>query len=162
MKNNVSKLQWTTEILWTIAIIILVSFLVWDIYPVIERFLFYYIVGTMLLSFTYLRWILFPRSSPFMRMFWFKVIIMIINVPIALFTIRYFMNIMEIFDSFDFSQGIIDGQLILEGTALEFIQKTRELTIASASSLVILTILFVFRSIQLIFKWREIPFSTSK
>ena len=151
------KLQWANEILWTLASITLIAFLVWDIYPVIERFLFYYIVVTLLLGLTYLRWIIFPRKSPLMRMFWFKVVIIIINIPIMLFTIRFFMSIMEIFDSINFSVGILEGRLILEGTALDFIQKTRELTIASVSSLVILIILFALRSIQLIFKWREIP-----
>ncbi len=157
MNNRVLKLQWIAEALWVIASVILIAFVTWDMYTRVEQFFFYYIIITMFLGVNYLRWIIFPQHSPLMHSFWFKVVIILLNVPIFLLTIKYFMVILEIFDSFDFTQGVVEDNLIEKGASLELIQYIRKLTIASVSTLLISIVIFVFRSLHLIFKWRQLP-----
>lgn len=157
MEKEVSQLRWMSEILWFVGTIIVTLTFTWSLYPLIERFYFFYIVMAMFLALNYLRWILFPDQSPLMQSFWFKLVVVFFNIPIFLLTIKFFMSILDMFDSFDFSEGLMEGRLIADGAELDFIQYVRDLTIASVSALVVLIVLFLFRTVHLIFKWRQLP-----
>lgn len=157
MKANITLLQWGNEILWLIASVVITTFMTWNIYPEIDNGFFWYISGTMFLALNYLRWILFPRYSPIMFSFWFKMVMLLVNIPLLMVIGKYFLSIMEIFDSFNFSYGYSESYLIRENAPLEFIQQVRTLTIASVASFLVLTIIFEIRAVQLIFKWRQVP-----
>lgn len=157
MKANITLLQWGNEILWLIASVVITTFMTWSIYPEIDKGFFFYISGTMFLALNYLRWILFPRYSPIMFSFWFKMVMLLINIPLLMVIGKYFLSIMEIFDSFNFSYGYSESHLIRENAPLDFIQQVRTLTIASVASFLVLTVIFEIRAVQLIFKWRQVP-----
>lgn len=162
MKSNIILLQWVNEILWLIASVVITAFLTWNIYQDIDRFFFWYIAATMILGLNYLRWILFPRHSPIMLSFWFKMVMLLVNIPLLMVIGKYFLSIMEIFDSFNFSYGLSSSYLIKADATLDFIQQVRTLTIASVASLLVLIIMFEIRAVQLIFKWRQVPVSLLK
>lgn len=157
MRSNVTVLQWVYEFLWMLSAAVLTLFFTWELMPHIDRGYFYYITGTMFLAFNYLRWILFPKYSPIMYSFWFKGVMLLLNIPLALVVSKYFLTLMESYDSFNFSYGTGENILIKTDASYELIQKIRTTTIASVVSLVILIIIFELRSIQLIFKWRQVP-----
>lgn len=77
-------------------------------------------------------------------------------------TVKYFLSVLEVFDSFNFSYGNQAQNLILQGTPFEIIMYLRTLSIASVSSLLVLIIIFELRALQLIFKWRQVPQSVLK
>ncbi len=162
MKANITLLQWVNEILWLIASIVITAFMTWSVYPEIDKGFFGYIAGTMILGLNYLRWILFPKHSPIMLSFWFKMVMLLVNIPLLMIVGKYFLSIMEIFDSFNFSYGFSESNLIREGSSLDFIQYIRNLTIGSVASLLVLIVMFEIRAVQLIFRWRQVPESLLK
>lgn len=157
MKENITLLQWAYEILWIFSSIVITTFFTWSIYQDIDRGFFLYIAGTMFLALNYLRWILFPKYSPVMHSFWFKLVMLFINIPLLMVLGKYFLSIMEILDSFNFSYGYSESHLIKENAPLDFIMKVRTLTIASVASLLFLIVIFEVRAVQLIFKLRQVP-----
>lgn len=162
MKNSEIQLRWVYEFLWLLMSVIIVVFFTWKIYPNIHRGFFLYISGTMFFAINFLRWILFPSYSPLMHSFWFKMIMAFLNIPFFILIVRYFLSILEVFDSFNFSYGLNPGNLIHNDVSLDFIMYVRTLTIASVTSCIFTLILFEFRSIQLVFKWRQVPASFLK
>ncbi len=162
MSANIKVLQWVYELLWVLISIIITGFFTWSIFPKVDKMLFVYICTTMILSMNYLRWIAFPRYSPLMFSFWFKMSMLIINIPLLFFMLKFFLSSMEIFDSFNFSSGYSKEYFIQEGAPLEFILYVRTLMLASFSSFFLLLLMFELRATQLIFRWRQVPNSLTK
>lgn len=157
MKVNVTVLQWMYEILWIVSAVILTLFFIWELQPHIDSLYFLFLSGTIFLGFNYLRWILFPRYSPVMYSFWFKAVMILLNIPLAMLVSKYFLTLLEVYDSFNFTYGVGEHVLIKTDADYDLIQKIRTTTIAAVVSLVILIIIFELRAIQLIFKWRQVP-----
>lgn len=157
MKANITVLQWVYESLWLLISFVITGFFTWEIFPKVDIILFSYICLTMILSMNYLRWIAFPRYSPLMFSFWFKMSMLIINIPLLFTMLNYFLSAMEIFDSFNFSTGYSKGNFIQEGVTLEFILYVRTLMLASFTSFFLLLLMFEMRATQLIFRWRQVP-----
>lgn len=157
MKGNVTVLQWVYEILWIVSAAILTLFFTWELQAHIDSLYFLYLSGTIFLGFNYLRWVLFPRYSPVMYSFWFKAVMILLNIPLAMLVGKYFLTLMEAYDSFNFSYGMGDHVLIKTEAGYDLIQKIRTTTIAAVVSMVVLILIFELRAIQLIFKWRQVP-----
>jgi hypothetical protein len=157
MRANITLLQWLYEFLWILVSVVITGFFTWRIFPNIDIKLFGYICLTMFLSMNYLRWIAFPRYSPLMFSFWFKMSMLILNIPLLFTMLNYFLSALEIFDSFNFSSGYSKGYFINEGVPLEFILYVRTLMMASFSSFFLLLVMFEMRATQLIFRWRQVP-----
>lgn len=162
MLGKYTQFQWAYEILWVLASLIISVIACWSIKAYIREDFFWYIFGNMFLGLNYLRWIIFPRHSPVMYSFWFKMIMLLLNIPITLFVVRYFMAAMEVFDSFNFSFGDQAGQLVKFGTPLGVIFYVKQLTVFTISSFLVLILIFEIRALQLIFKWRQVPQSLLK
>ena len=162
MRANITLLQWTYESLWILLSFVITGFFTWSIYPNTDIILFFYICITMILAMNYLRWIAFPRYSPLMYSFWFKMIMLFANIPLIIMMLRYFLSSMEIFDSFNFSYGYSQGYFIKDGVSLEFIMYVRTLMISSFTSFALLLLMFELRATQLIFRWRQVPDSLLK
>ncbi|HUH75194.1 MAG TPA: hypothetical protein VLZ75_12410 [Chitinophagales bacterium] len=162
MRANISLLQWSYEFLWILLSFVVTSIFTWSIYPNVNNTLFFYISVTMILAMNYLRWIAFPRYSPLMFSFWFKMVMLMINIPLMILMLRYFLSSLEIFDSFNFSYGYSESYFIKDGVSLEFIVYVRTLMIASFTSFTLLLLMFELRATQLIFRWRQVPGSLLK
>ncbi|MCO5247427.1 MAG: hypothetical protein M9887_00535 [Chitinophagales bacterium] len=157
MKNSSIILTWIYELVWFVAAILFVAFFTWNLYSSLEKSFFYYIATTMFLAFNLFRWIAFPRYSPLMYSFVFKAIMLIANIFMFVYILKDFQDVMNVFNSFNFTNGWYDTYLIKENVSLENIMKIKSTTIASVVSYLILCILFEFRAVQLIFRWRQVP-----
>lgn len=162
MKSNVVALQWVYEFLWILSAAILTFFFTWHLKPHIDTFYFYFISGVMFLGMNYLRWILFPTHSPIMRSFWFKGVMLFVNIPLIMVITKFFLTLMEAYDSHNFAYGFGDNILIKTQASYELIQKIRTTTIATVVSMIVLIIIFELRAVQLVFKWRQVPTSLTK
>jgi hypothetical protein len=157
MENRIQQYKWLYEGLWIIAALVITLAAVMDIRDYVQVYFFWYIAGCCFFAFTYLRWIIFPLHSPIMFSFWFKTAMIFFNIPIFLFVTRYFTAAMGVFDSFNFSYEDRDGQYLTKEIPFEAFDYIKTLTIFSASTMLISIVLFELRSIQLIFKWRQVP-----
>jgi hypothetical protein len=157
MSEKYQLYRWVYEIIWFLAAFILTFTLTFRIYGSIRPDFFWFLNAVSFSAFTYIRWIIFPVHSPLMFSFWVKVVLFFANIPIFMLVLRYFTASLEVFDSYNFSYENRAGQLIAFGTPLELVHYIKNLTIFSGSVMLISIVLYQLRTIQLIFKWRQVP-----
>ncbi|MCO5230713.1 MAG: hypothetical protein M9958_06115 [Chitinophagales bacterium] len=162
MKEKRTIIQWSNEVIWIVASIVIAIYFTWNIQSRISTTYLIYLYLVIILAINYLRWIIFPRNSPLMYSFWFKAVLTLLNIPLFIVIIKYFLSVLEVFDSFNFSYGNHAQNLILQDTPFQMIMYIRTLSIAAVSSLLVLIVIFEFRALQLIFKWRQVPQSILK
>lgn len=156
---DASKLsyQGLYETLWVLAAFLVTAAACYPLYSMIRTDFFWFVSACSFAGFTYLRWVIFPLHSPLMFSFWFKVVLFFINVPIFLFVLRYFTEALATFDAFDFTYEEKAGQLVNFGLSPEDFNYLKNITILAGTNFLISIALFNLRTIQLIFKWRQVP-----
>jgi hypothetical protein len=157
MEKGHQQYQWLYEVLWLLAAGILTFGVTESLSGYVQSYFFWYLAGCTFMGFTYLRWIIFPLHSPIMFSFWFKMVMIFLNIPIFLFVTRYFTAAMGVFDSFNFSYEDREGQYLKNEIPFQTFDYLKTLTIFVASTMLIAIVLFELRAIQLIFKWRQVP-----
>lgn len=157
MSGKYQFYRWVYEMIWFLAAFIITFAFTFKTYGSVRPDFFWFLSAVSFTAFTYVRWIIFPEHSPLMFSFWVKLVLFFANIPIFMLVLRYFTAALEVFDSYNFSYENREGQLIAFGISGELFSYIRNLTIFSGSVMLISIVLYQLRTIQLIFKWRQVP-----
>lgn len=149
--------QWLFEILWFLLALVLGYTLTFYFQPHISKMFYAYLLTGVFITVNYFRWIVFPEKSALMMNFWFKVVLILINVPLFIWGLNRFIQLTEVFDSFNGTFENIAEVHIKEGIPLQTFLYLKTLTTFIVTSSLMLIVLFLFRSMHIIFKYRQVP-----
>lgn len=149
--------QWLYEILWFMLAGIIAYVTTFTVSNYISSMFYLWLFCGVFLAVTYFRWIAFPEKSVLMMSFWVKCFLMLANVPLFIWGINRFLQLVEVFDSFNGTFENLSEQHVINTIPISMLMYLKSITTLVAVSALILIILFFFRSLHLIFKWRQVP-----